>query len=177
MFRQVNLIKQLLRSHSVAFASTEVKAVKPIPLITCKHSEYNLMIDSNTGNPINNQPKEIRRRKRSGKKDEPLEPQSTEPEIKLASQNWQHYKAKGDHFIIHPVRDVTQSNLKNSKRFQDFGFNETVVKNLIEKFDITRATKLQIDAITEILNKKNVLIAAETGCGKVCRITKSFNSF
>lgn len=89
-------------------------------------------------------------------------------DIKLASQNWQHYKAKGDHFIIHPVRDVIESNLKNSTKIELFELNEQLTKNAIEKHDLEMVTMLQNEAINEIQQGQHVLIAAETGCGKVC---------
>lgn len=88
-------------------------------------------------------------------------------EIELASKGWQHYKAKGDHFIIHPIRDVIESNLINSTNVEELELNEQLTKNMMDKHNIHKVTKLQREAIAEIGNKHNVLIAAETGCGKV----------
>lgn len=146
MFRQLSLVNRLVRSRSIALASTAAQKSKPVPLITCKNSKFNLFAESD------NQLKT------------PLE---------LASKGWQHYKSKGDHFIIHPSRDVIESNLKESVDFSALELNETLVKNLSEKHDIRKATKLQKDAIDEILQGKHVLIAAETGCGKVCSYSSS----
>lgn len=150
MFLRVNLIKQVLRSQSIAFASTTTQAAKPIPLITCKNTKFNLMKD-----PAN---------------DESLikKAEVEAADVELASKGWQHYKAKGDHFIIHPSRDVIESNMKESTDFEGLDLNEQLLKNLKEKHDIHKATKLQVDAIREIRGMHNVLIAAETGCGKVC---------
>jgi HrpA-like RNA helicase len=97
----------------------------------------------------------------------------TEKEIELASKGWQHYKAKGDHFIIHPIRDVIESNLINSTNVEDLKLNEQLAKNLTDKHDIHKVTKLQREAIEQISEKHNVLIAAETGCGKVFEETLS----
>jgi hypothetical protein len=95
-------------------------------------------------------------------------------EIELASKGWQHFKAKGDHFIIHPIRDVIKSNLENSMSVEELPLNEQLKKNLLEKHEISKVTKLQREAIEEIQGKHNVLIAAETGCGKVRRISAEF---
>lgn len=144
MLRQVNLIKRVLRTQSIAFASTTASSKnKPIPLITCKNTKLNLML------------KDVNKPKKS-------------QEIELASKGWQHYKAKGDHFILHPVRNVVDSNLVNSKEFSELGLNEKLVQNINEKHDIKRATKLQVDAIEQLMQGNHALIAAETGCGKVC---------
>lgn len=148
MFRRVNLINQLLKTQKIAFASTATQSKKPIPLITCKNTKFNLMLDAETKKPNATH--------------------GTTNEIELASKGWQHYKAKGDHFIIHPVRDVIESNLKDSKSVDELELNEQLKRNLHEKHDIVKVTKLQTDAIKMILEKKHVLIAAETGCGKVC---------
>lgn len=145
MFRRVSLINQVLRSQKAAFASTPTPKKKPaIPLITCKNTKFNLMHDVNNEAAIQG------------------------AEIELSSKGWQSNKAKGDHFTIHPSRNVTDSNLVNSTNVEDLGLNEQLITNLKEKHDIHKATKLQKDAIDQILERDNVLIAAETGCGKVC---------
>lgn len=91
-----------------------------------------------------------------------------ESEIELASKGWQHYKSKGDHFILHPSRNVIDSNFVDSTDVDKLELNERLIQNLKEKHDIHKATKLQTDAINLIMDNKHVLIAAETGCGKVC---------
>lgn len=146
MFQRLNLINVVLSSQRIVHASTST-GKKLTPLITCKHTKYNLMLDEHKFQTDGSQ--EI-------------------TDIKLASQNWQHYKAKGDHFIIHPVRDVIESNLKNSTNIELFELNEQLTKNAIEKHDIEKVTMLQNEAINEIQQGRHVLIAAETGCGKVC---------
>lgn len=146
MFRRLNIISQVLRQQNIAYASTVAPKKKLIPLITCKRTEFNLMLDEH---------------------DRESDGSRAISEIKLASQNWQHYKAKGDHFIIHPVRDVVESNLKNSTDIHWFELDEELTKNAIEKHDVEKMTMLQNEAINDIKLGKHVLIAAETGCGKV----------
>lgn len=147
MFRRVSLINRVLRSQTVLFASTTTLPKKPVPLITCKNTKFNLMSDV----------------KHAAK--------TQDAEIELTSKGWQSYKAKGDHFIIHPSRNVIDSNLEMSTNVEELGLNEQLITNLKEKHEIYKATKLQKEAIEQILEKQNVLIAAETGCGKVCLIT------
>lgn len=149
MFRRLNIISQVLRQQNIAYASTVAPKKKLIPLITCKHTQFNLVLDEHDGESDGSRPIS---------------------EIKLASQNWQHYKAKGDHFIIHPVRDVIESNLKNSTDIHWFELDEQLTKNAIEKHDVEKMTVLQNEAINDIKLGKHVLIAAETGCGKVIDI-------
>lgn len=147
MFRRVNLISRVLRTQNIAFASTATARKKPIPLITCKNTKFNLMIDENIQKSVASK--------------------NESNEIELASKGWQHYKAKGDHFIIHSSRNVIDSNLANAKRFDAFPFNKQLIKNLSEKHDIQKATKLQVESIECIMKGQHALIAAETGCGKV----------
>lgn len=144
MFRRVNLINDVLRIHSLRQLSSKTKA---IPLITCKNTKFNLLAD-----------------------DESLAKKISSTEIELASKGWQHHKAKGDHFIIHPIRNVIESNMKNSTSVDSLGLNEQLIKNLSDKHNIDKATKLQTEAIDMIMKKNHVLLAAETGCGKVSRL-------
>lgn len=144
MFRRVSLINRALKVQRFACASTSSSAGKPIPLITCKNTKFNLMSDGLVGN------------------------RKIESEIVLASKGWQHYKSKGDHFILHPSRNVIDSNFVDSTDVDKLELNERLIQNLKEKHDIHKATKLQTDAINLIMDNKHVLIAAETGCGKVC---------
>lgn len=88
-------------------------------------------------------------------------------EHETASHGWQHYKSKGDHFTIHPVRDIIEANNLNSVDLSELNLNKRLISNINDKHDIYKATKLQAEAITKIKNNSNVLIAAETGCGKV----------
>jgi HrpA-like RNA helicase len=157
MFRRVNLINQVLWKQQILFKSTKAAAVKrAIPLITCRNTKFNLMHDETKVKPKN---------------------EKKEPEIELASKGWQHYKAKGDHFIIHPIRDVIESNLINSTNVEDLELNSQLAKNLTDKHNIHKVTKLQKEAIEQIAAKKNVLIAAETGCGKVFEVSLTFARF
>ncbi|CRL00412.1 CLUMA_CG013679, isoform A [Clunio marinus] len=144
MYRRTGIIQTFLRRQSTNAATLPANKKSLIPLITCKNTEFNLMYD--VDNKKTNLPHVSK--------------------IVLASKGWQHYKAKGDHFIIHPIKDIIETNLKDSTDFENLNLNETLLKNLREKHDIRKATKLQQEAIAEIRNKNNVLIAAETGCGK-----------
>ncbi|KAG5675535.1 hypothetical protein PVAND_005431 [Polypedilum vanderplanki] len=124
------------------FYSTKTKRRnKEFPLITCKNSKLNLYLSDFKGGNQNEQ------------------------DIILASKGWQHYKAKGDYFIIHQTRDASDI-LKEAQDYSSLGLNEKLVKNLEEKHDITKATKLQMDSIKEISHNSHVLLCAETGCGK-----------
>lgn len=143
MFRRVNLINQVLRTQRIACTSTATASKITAKIITCKNTKFNL---------VNNN-EEVNKKKKS--------------EIELASKGWQHNKSKGDHFIIHPSRNVIESNFKDSTEVDKLELNDSLIRNLKEKHNIHKATKLQTDAINEILKKNHVLIAAETGCGKV----------
>ena len=132
------------KSQCLFIATQNFSSKKRIPLITCKKKELDLYIN---GMP---------------KKDK-------DGEIILASKGWQHYKSKGDHFTIHPTRSAGDI-LKRAKSYKELGLNEKLVKNLDEKQEITHATKLQLDCMQKIFNNRHVLLAAETGCGKVSNL-------
>jgi hypothetical protein len=87
-------------------------------------------------------------------------------EILLASKGWQHYKSKGDFFIINPTKEPSDV-LKDGVNYKSLELNEQLVKNLEEKHDITIASKIQVDTMREMFNSQHVLLAAQTGCGKV----------
>ena len=144
MFK-ISLLSHVIKTQRVACASLATAVKKSNPLITCKNTKFNLM-------------------------SEDIEKDYSKPgaEIELASKGWQHYKSKGDHFIIHPSRNVIDSNFKDSTDVDNFELNSQMIHNLKEKHDIHKATKLQTLAINKILKGEHVLIAAETGCGKVC---------
>ena len=142
-----NIFKNIVnRTPCLFYASTAAKKIKTKekrePLISCQNSKLNFYLND-------------RNRK-----------QIDQSEIVLASKGWQHYKAKGDYFIIHQKKDASDI-LKDAPEYKSLGLNPVLVKNLDEKHDITKATKLQQEAIQEILDNQHVLIAAETGCGKV----------
>lgn len=149
MFKGLRLVNQVWRIQRIAYASTTAAAKKPFPIITCKNTKYNLMSDGAT-------------QKNQAKPEDKKE---------LASHGWHHRKAKGDHFIIHAQRNVIDSNFDKSTSFEELQLNSQLIHNLKEKHDIHKATKLQKSAIEKILKRKHVLIAAETGCGKVSRLS------
>lgn len=114
------------------------------PLLTCLRPEFNLY----HGNKLNGN--------------------AAFGEIPLATDGWQHYKSKGDFFIIHPhpsPEDVTKD-LKYKKSFDGFGFYPELVANLASRLNVEHTTFIQHETIPHILNKHHTLIAAETGCGK-----------
>ena len=115
-----------------------------VPLITCKRTELNLY----EGDPV---------------------PENVGIEtMKLASSGWQHYKSKGDHFIIHPTieKRTEMTNELDQIPFTSFGFNQQILQNIHSQFNITHSTHVQHAAFQELLNGEHALIAAETGCGK-----------
>jgi superfamily II DNA/RNA helicase len=134
--------KNIVSKTPCLFYATRVpKKAKEPALITCKNNKLDLYLS------------DLKRKKRA------------EEEIVLASKGWQHYKAKGDHFIIHQTRDASDI-LKEACDYSSLNLNERLVRNLDEMHDITKATKLQRESIEQISSNENVLICAETGCGK-----------
>lgn len=141
MFRRVSTINQVLLTRGITQAAPAASKVKPIKLISAKNSKFDLILDKDE--------------KKKG------------TEIELASKGWQHYKSKGDYFTIHPVRNVDESNSLESVNLSELNLPDQLVANLSHKHNIERATKLQKQALVKIRDQSNVLIAAETGCGKV----------
>lgn len=140
IFRNFTLKQPCL--YSIACASSSASNKKRIPLITCQNKKFDLY--------LNDKRKKV----------------ETGDEIPLASKGWQHYKAKGDHFIIHQTKSAHDI-LVGAKEYSQLGLDEKLVKNLEEKHDITNATQLQVNCMQELFNNQHVLLAAETGCGKV----------
>ena len=132
----------LLRVNRIACfstAATKVDQRKPIPLITCKNTKFNLF-----SNDVDN----------------------TKNEILLASKGWQHYKSKGDHFIIHPVKEMDKSDSKSSKTFEQLDLDKRIIENMSNTQDIFNPTIEQEEAINLVRKNEHVLLAAHTGCGK-----------
>lgn len=140
----INLFKSIAHRTCFNFSTKAKKSPNQkesrVPLITCKNKKLDLYLEDL--GKIKNE------------------------EIVLASKGWQHNKSKGDYFIIQQSRDASDI-LKNAPDFKTLELNEQLVKNLSEKHDITQATKLQIDCMKEIFDDQHVVLAAETGCGKV----------
>lgn len=113
--------------------------------ITCKRPEFNLCINEQNKAGIGFE------------------------KIDLASGGWQHYKSKGDHFILHPL--VAETNEFSEKSFEDLRLDERLIKNLKNRYDISTPTVIQAEAIPEILKRRHTLVAAETGCGKSLTFT------
>lgn len=138
MFR--NCLTKLNSSARNYSASPVLKLAREpqVKLITAKRTQYNLILNSEIPKDKNN-------------------------EILLASQNWQHYKSKGDHFIIHPVQE--SASIMGDQRFEDI-LDSRIVENMRTKHQISVPTKIQEEAIKLILNREHVLLATETGSGK-----------
>lgn len=83
-------------------------------------------------------------------------------EIKYASKGWHHNKSKGDYFILHMTEDF---NIFENISFAKLGLNHKIIEAL-EKHNLTQPTTIQSRSVPTILNGRNTIIAAETGCGK-----------
>ncbi|CAO1307948.1 unnamed protein product [Diamesa serratosioi] len=138
MLRTINLLR-VNRIACFSTAATKVDQRKQIPLITCKNPKFNLFL-----NDVNN----------------------SKNEVFLASKGWQHYKSKGDHFIIHPVKEMEKSESKSSKTFEQLELDKRIVENMLNVQDISNPTIEQEEAINLVRRNEHVLLAAHTGCGK-----------
>ncbi|VVC37077.1 Helicase, C-terminal,DEAD/DEAH box helicase domain,P-loop containing nucleoside triphosphate [Cinara cedri] len=87
-------------------------------------------------------------------------------EIPLASKGWKNKKAKGDYFTIHIYNDdyLPQSR-KPQHMFENTGLSKSIL-NILKNRKITVPSQIQALGIPAILEGKNTLLAAETGCGK-----------
>lgn len=84
----------------------------------------------------------------------------------LASHGWKNRKSKNDHFFIYPYHnDKTKINKIDFEAFEELNINNSVCNNL-ENLDIYKPLEIQKLGIPKILQGYNVLLAAETGCGK-----------
>lgn len=73
-------------------------------------------------------------------------------EVPLVSKGWNHSKAKGDFFTVHPLSD----NIPEEKySFPECGLNNDLISTL-QKQDIINATEFQYRAITTIDSGKCV---------------------
>ncbi|CAH0393124.1 unnamed protein product [Bemisia tabaci] len=86
--------------------------------------------------------------------------------IPLASKGWRRTASKGDHFsiLIH-TKDFEVVSDKEPLTFRDAKLDEALI-NVLAKHGITEPSEIQSRAIPHVLEGKNCLIAAETGCGK-----------
>lgn len=138
MLRTIKLLR-VNRIACYSTAATKVEQLKPIPLITCKNTKFNLFLNDVV---------------------------DTKAEVALASKGWQHYKAKGDHFVIHPVKELDKSKSKSSKTFEQLELDQRIVENMRNVQDIVNPTVEQEEAINHVRKNEHVLLAAHTGCGK-----------
>lgn len=94
-------------------------------------------------------------------------------DIPLSSKGWMSRQSKDDYFVVHPIEDEANVfyRTKDVSNLKENGINEKIQENLIKNFEIENLTKVQEDAIPEILKLNHLLIAAETGCGKTLAYT------
>lgn len=85
----------------------------------------------------------------------------------LASHGWKNKKTRDDHFFIYPYgNDEEKMNEEvDFKTFNDLGLSTSLCDNL-ENLGIYKPLHIQNIGIPKILQGSNVLLAAETGCGK-----------
>lgn len=110
-----------------------------VPIIKCKKSMYNFY----KGDAFNKR------------------------DIVLASHGWNNRKSKDDYFFIYPYENdgLEDQEPTDCKSFNNLGFNSTLCNNL-ENMDISKPLNIQNLAIPKLYEGHNVLLAAETGCGK-----------
>ncbi|XP_063240676.1 probable ATP-dependent RNA helicase DDX28 isoform X2 [Bacillus rossius redtenbacheri] len=84
--------------------------------------------------------------------------------IPLASKGWLHRKSKGDYFVIHEHSQIPARS-EQPASFLDLGLSEEVV-GILRRSGITEPTQIQEAGIPAVSSGRNVLLAAETGCGK-----------
>ncbi|KAJ8673359.1 hypothetical protein QAD02_004621 [Eretmocerus hayati] len=85
--------------------------------------------------------------------------------IPLVSRGWQHRLSKGDYFTIYPTESSPQEELVSSLTFEDIKLNPKILESL-EDMGIKHPTPIQKLGIPSIMDRKNVILTAETGCGK-----------
>ncbi|RZF39664.1 hypothetical protein LSTR_LSTR001185 [Laodelphax striatellus] len=89
--------------------------------------------------------------------------------VPLASNGWNRSKAKGDYFTIDacPEKEAREALFwyYNNAGFADLGLSQEIVDGL-EKNEIKKPTKIQVDAIPVLMAGRCSVMAAETGCGK-----------
>lgn len=130
------------------FATNVLSAKTPlfssIPLITCKHKQFNLSLGTK------------------------LPHKSKFGSIELASNGWKHHKSKGDFFTIHPSIPAEErvAGMDIPMTFGQLGLDARIVENLAKFFNVTQCTYVQREGIPQMLAGDHTLIAAETGCGK-----------
>lgn len=142
MLKNVRIIVQLsnFRTYS-SKPSIKKQVITKTPLISCKVSKFDQY-------------------------QETVIPQNAKfGSIPLASAKWNHFKAKGDHFTIHPSASA-ELDTPADKSFADFELDEKIIENLKVQLDVSNPNSIQCGAIHQILCKEHTLIAAETGCGK-----------
>ncbi|KAF3427484.1 hypothetical protein E2986_02866 [Frieseomelitta varia] len=85
----------------------------------------------------------------------------------LASHGWKNKKTRDDYFFIYPYdnNEETMNEEVDFKTFNDLGLSSSLCESL-ENLGIYKPLQIQNIGIPKILQGSNVLLAAETGCGK-----------
>ncbi|KAJ0047297.1 hypothetical protein NL108_004540 [Boleophthalmus pectinirostris] len=91
----------------------------------------------------------------------------------LCSKGWKHNKSYGDYFAINKTRSVApyiepQNEGEENKtcvKFNNFSICKALV-DVLDRLNITRPTKVQLQTIPKVMKGHNILCAAETGSGK-----------
>lgn len=85
--------------------------------------------------------------------------------IPLASKGWLHQKSKNDYFVIYGNANQNEEKPVYRKSFEEIGVIPSLVEVMSEQ-GISLPTAIQTKSIPAILNGHNMVITAETGCGK-----------
>ncbi|XP_047019617.1 probable ATP-dependent RNA helicase DDX28 [Helicoverpa zea] len=85
--------------------------------------------------------------------------------IPLASKGWLSNKAKGDYFVIYGNANKKEEKQVYRKSFEEIGVAPSLIEVMSEQ-GFSLPTAIQTKAIPSILSGINVVMTAETGCGK-----------
>ncbi|KAF2904950.1 hypothetical protein ILUMI_01231 [Ignelater luminosus] len=84
-------------------------------------------------------------------------------EVILASKGWNHSKAKGDYFTVHPNPEAYEESPRTALDELELDIN---LKECLQAQNIHELTAFQTEAISVISQAKHAMLTAETGCGK-----------
>ncbi|XP_035731421.1 probable ATP-dependent RNA helicase DDX28 [Vespa mandarinia] len=90
---------------------------------------------------------------------------SQHEKIPIASKGWHHSKAKGDHFHVYSEHELKSGQAIVESTFENYDLCPLLYKKL-QELGFIKLLEIQECAIPKILDGKNTVLAAETGCGK-----------